>query len=531
MPGLQLMCPVCTEDFQEADDIHVTNCGHLYHFSCMEDWRTRANSCPQCRLENPNTYKVYLVLSEGNETSAPSEEDEDLHAKLESSAEKINELQALLDESELNMFHIQEQYTVEQDLRKKLEHKIAENANYEENFYQLHHQFSESEERVKLLKEDNERLIIEKEQSAEKLFLKAKELSMLQQSLNAATKAHSEAQLIDYTAQCSQYEDRLKLLQQEIKQLTLDNEYKSKDIALKIREIAALRVFRQGNTDPSNKQLTNTKCILDMEQKLKDITAQLEKEIANSTQLSIDKIILQSQIQRMELQMRGTQEAPRNEQCELVDDAAINVDDDSNKNKASVSNKTALLHTINDNELSEGTARSVVLQKFPFLELQPSLEEVIISIAAKMDVVISKGDIVKVGTIGTSAKSPKIPKQVSVYVEFASDDLKWRLLANGHLLKRDETFKAVNIAEYMDRKLHAIFLYANRKLRGVLFDYITCRNNTIIAKKTAQDADTLIIYSKEQVDELLKISNPPMKVSKPTTNATKKAPKVINEGY
>uniref|UniRef100_A0A1I8PNR3 RING-type domain-containing protein n=2 Tax=Stomoxys calcitrans TaxID=35570 RepID=A0A1I8PNR3_STOCA len=327
MPALKLMCLKCKANLQDTDEIHVTNCGHLYHFPCLQEWLSRENRCFQCRHENPTACRINLVLNEelaasapsapsaasaSSAASAPSDPDVDLLAKLNSTLTKHFELQAQLRDAELNCMTLVKQYSLEQHQRKKLEQRISELANYEEEFLQLHAQYSKAEQRVKLLTQDNERLIVENEQRKEQLVLKASEISALQESLKAILMAHSnntETQLLDFEAQSSHYEERLRLLQQENRQLALDNEYKTKELASKLGEIATLKEFRQGNVNLHN----GNKSFLGMEQKLKSITAQLEKEISNSVQLSIDKIKLQSQIQRIEVQIKSNQTEFSNE--------------------------------------------------------------------------------------------------------------------------------------------------------------------------------------------------------------------------
>eukprot|EP00967_Tisochrysis_lutea_P106591 scaffold163571_cov21-Tisochrysis_lutea.AAC.1 len=43
-------CPICRDTFER--DIVVTDCGHVFHGSCLNDWFTRQKWCPVCRKQN-----------------------------------------------------------------------------------------------------------------------------------------------------------------------------------------------------------------------------------------------------------------------------------------------------------------------------------------------------------------------------------------------------------------------------------------------------------------------------------------------
>lgn len=42
-------CTICWEDITK--DLGLVTCGHVYHSSCLADWRKQHTSCPQCRGE------------------------------------------------------------------------------------------------------------------------------------------------------------------------------------------------------------------------------------------------------------------------------------------------------------------------------------------------------------------------------------------------------------------------------------------------------------------------------------------------
>jgi len=44
-------CTVCQEDFDESEMINKLRCGHEFHKSCVKEWLSGNNVCPNCKLE------------------------------------------------------------------------------------------------------------------------------------------------------------------------------------------------------------------------------------------------------------------------------------------------------------------------------------------------------------------------------------------------------------------------------------------------------------------------------------------------
>ncbi|KAL5287770.1 TRAIP family protein [Megaselia abdita] len=59
---MSFICLICT-DHLLYEDVHVTNCGHMFHLKCISDWIKRSKSCPQCRKKcsEANIFKVYIT--------------------------------------------------------------------------------------------------------------------------------------------------------------------------------------------------------------------------------------------------------------------------------------------------------------------------------------------------------------------------------------------------------------------------------------------------------------------------------------
>lgn len=60
---MNIVCVICSELFKSSDDVHVTPCGHMFHYVCLSQWLERSKSCPQCRSKcDRRTHKVYFNI-------------------------------------------------------------------------------------------------------------------------------------------------------------------------------------------------------------------------------------------------------------------------------------------------------------------------------------------------------------------------------------------------------------------------------------------------------------------------------------
>lgn len=237
MPILNIACPICTETFQNSEDIYSTSCGHLYHYDCMRDWQSRETSCAQCRSNNPTTHKLYLSFENSDENPT---EINDLKVKLQSANEEIQALYEQIREADENFLHLQEQCTSSGELIRELEERIHQSNDSETNFLNLQGQYTEAE-------------------------------SLLSELL------------------------------ENVQLLTLDNEQKTKELNLQSLEMETLKTLLDDIESQSSDFILIEK-IKFLEQKLKHISAEFEKEVTISTQLSIDKMKLESYLEQMKLE-------------------------------------------------------------------------------------------------------------------------------------------------------------------------------------------------------------------------------------
>jgi hypothetical protein len=52
-------CSICLET--DTKETHTTNCGHIFHKSCISTWLKEKNSCPMCRKEQIIMYMIHSI--------------------------------------------------------------------------------------------------------------------------------------------------------------------------------------------------------------------------------------------------------------------------------------------------------------------------------------------------------------------------------------------------------------------------------------------------------------------------------------
>ncbi|XP_026761507.2 E3 ubiquitin-protein ligase TRAIP [Galleria mellonella] len=62
---MHFLCTICSDLINQAENIYVTKCGHLFHYQCLAQWLERSKSCPQCRhkVTEKCLFRVYPTLS------------------------------------------------------------------------------------------------------------------------------------------------------------------------------------------------------------------------------------------------------------------------------------------------------------------------------------------------------------------------------------------------------------------------------------------------------------------------------------
>ncbi|XP_069966042.1 E3 ubiquitin-protein ligase TRAIP-like [Bactrocera oleae] len=100
---LGLSCVICSEIYKDSDILCSTSCGHVFHFHCMQQWQSRETSCPQCRLPNPQTHRLYIDFDD----TATDIKLNEIKAQLDLTEKSRSELQLKLDVTEGNFSGLQ----------------------------------------------------------------------------------------------------------------------------------------------------------------------------------------------------------------------------------------------------------------------------------------------------------------------------------------------------------------------------------------------------------------------------------------
>ncbi|XP_037823304.1 E3 ubiquitin-protein ligase TRAIP-like [Lucilia sericata] len=433
MPILDIVCPICTDVFKNSDDVYSTSCGHIFHLSCMEEWKRRESSCPQCRHNNPTTHKLFLSFDNSDENSNTLKE---LELKLKSSNEYNAKLLDQMNETEFNFMHIQEQFTAIEDENRKLKEEIRQLGDIKENFLRLQGQYTKSLEFVKELQRQIQHLLIANEAKSEELKLKCLENETIKASLETAQHVIADDFQID----------KIQIL----------------------------------------------------ERKLKHLTVKLEKEITTSTQLSIDKVKLQSYIENLTSAENTKHYVPQqtNKRANFVVNNDKN-DDKINQVKTGLSPPTIVADNNSD-------ANSVLVKGFTELQIKAIPKINIINLGRHMKLKISEKDIVKVCTKENKYNERHNLKsgKVNLIVEFRSSELKVEFLKNKDKLKQYSILKDIEIIDYVSDEIFNLYQYA-KILKSHGYDAIYWRNNSVYVKKTRSNlSEPILIKSKNHVDTL-----------------------------
>ncbi|XP_055536397.1 E3 ubiquitin-protein ligase TRAIP [Wyeomyia smithii] len=95
---MNLACAICSDLVMPSEDIHMTPCGHSFHYSCLIQWLERSKTCPQCRnkCHEKSLIKVYFNVAAGDVV----EDSATLLHKLDAMTLSVREMEKKLKEFE-----------------------------------------------------------------------------------------------------------------------------------------------------------------------------------------------------------------------------------------------------------------------------------------------------------------------------------------------------------------------------------------------------------------------------------------------
>ncbi|KAL9878421.1 uncharacterized protein ACN2A1_010878 isoform 1-T5 [Glossina fuscipes fuscipes] len=420
-----ILCPICTENFQTSDTIHNTSCGHVFHHNCIQDWRGRSTECPVCRARYANMQKLFLNFDEKAGGETVKNE---LQAKLESYKTGNEKLSDQLNETEFCLLDMQERYTLAFEEINLLKGQLSKRNDSENNFMALQKQYTEAEDIIKNLKDKNQYLLLQCEEKNKEIQLKTLEISTLKDTMGCMETS-------------------------------------------------------VGGSDSILKQQLKI-----MEQKLRHITGELQKEISISMQLSIDKMRLQSLVD----QYGATKTEP-----------SPNFVNNIQKQKPIEKENEKL--TEKETTTKDSThLTSVVIKRFPSHHIRYPLIDMVIALASAIQVQLSACDICDVRILQHRNEKHTLPNLVSLLIKFQTLQLKTKFLNSKSKVKNHPEYGSIFIHEYVDADTNSLFHYARKNLTALGFVNIFCQNGQVMASKGRKYGAKLIhIKSTGQVDDML----------------------------
>lgn len=283
MAAQNLCCTICSETYKCTDEILATKCGHVFHGPCFQDWKTRSLTCPECREENPASQRIYLHIEESSEADGNL-----LDTKIEL-VNKISLLERQLEENEKNFFDVQHALSICEEQIKELKQQIeltnAENASYDQELRQKRQALEESEQNFMNLLEQLKRCETELSASSRKIDFLNLQNDGREKKINDLIAQHTESNIKSEELRVM-LENKLKISNNQIIQLNKDMN------KLKI-ENQNQRIDMDFSCLESNKSADDEK-VKRLENKLKQLSLELDKEIKLSMNLTVENMKLKN---------------------------------------------------------------------------------------------------------------------------------------------------------------------------------------------------------------------------------------------
>uniref|UniRef100_A0A1I8P7W9 Uncharacterized protein n=1 Tax=Stomoxys calcitrans TaxID=35570 RepID=A0A1I8P7W9_STOCA len=509
---------------------------------------SRSTSCPQCRFANPTTHKLFLSFDETVDTV------EALEKKLKQYAGEIAALELKQIDKDTLLTEYKSKIAI---LEKDFQAYKSKNSSHIENQIRLSNSLKSAHDQL----DENTKVIRSLEKSNHEKSQKINELNKTIASLEENKSSKKPLESVELNGKQALSSDEALCTKQKgaekentlnisesndievVNSTTIGELKKTKIIALeesliqtkhqleaeaaKVKRLTLecnrLKTAKLNKSERDDKQSKGTDSaqimiyqekLKAMEQKLKHISEEFSKEITKSTQLEIDKLKLQSYIDHMKIKTICSSSMDNKEEpfavTNMKDLTKFASSAESLNSEASSSRRQPKK---TDNAQSRGmrkdenTANSIIIQNYPSLQLLYPLEQTIFLLANQLQIFLRREDILKVNIVGRNAPRPK--GNISIFVQFINRDIKNKFLASKSKLNRSDNifFRSILIKEYIDERVHEVFLYAKQKLVDNGFPYVFWTNNQVFAKRHLTDIRGIPIYTHKQVDELINKPN------------------------
>ncbi|CAG9793564.1 unnamed protein product [Diatraea saccharalis] len=120
---MHILCTICSDLVNQAENIFATKCGHIFHYHCLSQWIERSKSCPQCRnkVTDKCMYRIYPTIS--NETSG--EDITTLQSRLDDAQLQLRQQKVCVKEKDDKLTSITAELKKNEELLKALEKKLV----------------------------------------------------------------------------------------------------------------------------------------------------------------------------------------------------------------------------------------------------------------------------------------------------------------------------------------------------------------------------------------------------------------------
>ncbi|CAG4988455.1 unnamed protein product [Colias eurytheme] len=120
---MHILCTICSDLLNQAENIYVTKCGHIFHNNCLSQWIARSKTCPQCRnkVTDRCMFRVYPTIS--NDTSV--DDVTTLQSRLDDAQLQLRQQRTMCNESEEKIKNITAELKKNEELLKDYEKKLV----------------------------------------------------------------------------------------------------------------------------------------------------------------------------------------------------------------------------------------------------------------------------------------------------------------------------------------------------------------------------------------------------------------------
>lgn len=153
---MNILCTICSDLVNQAENIYVTKCGHIFHYYCLVQWIERSKTCPQCRnkVTEKCMFRVYPTVSNENN----SENAATLQSQLDNAQLELRQQKAKFQEKDDKIASIMADLKKQEDIASTYEKQLI---SYDSKVRALREQLTYANlqsKQTQKLKEENESL-------------------------------------------------------------------------------------------------------------------------------------------------------------------------------------------------------------------------------------------------------------------------------------------------------------------------------------------------------------------------------------